>query len=102
MLSEAEKIAALSFRAEQQGALDKLNEEKPPTLYPHVLIHHVRHECGTGRSVSFEMRERYILSPDGRFAWIYREGRCADCGTTGRSRAGRLVYSLIREPAGRS
>lgn len=41
-----------------------------------------------------------LLEP-GRLAWIYHEGRCADCGRTARSRTGRVVDAHDRHPAGK-
>jgi hypothetical protein len=37
----------------------------------------------------------------GRLAFIYREGRCADCGHTARSRTGRVVDAHARQPTGK-
>jgi hypothetical protein len=42
------------------------------------------------------------LIPSGRFGFIYREGRCADCKLSGRSRKARLVDAAERPPLGRS
>jgi hypothetical protein len=40
--------------------------------------------------------------PEGRFTWIYREGRCPDCKMTARSANGRLADATLRPPLGRS
>jgi hypothetical protein len=82
-----------------------------------------------GLSVSFEAREVYVLSPEiwvcycsaagllgdsfphddcqggvvaaaeGRFAYIYKEGRCT-CGVTGRSPSGHVADAYERLPIG--
>jgi hypothetical protein len=97
-----------------------------------VHVRYVRHDCARqgGKSVSLELREHYAFSPeywigrDGqaiagdaplddpaatviwvpakRFGWIWTEGRCAQCGMTARSSAGRLVDPADRPPADRA
>lgn len=42
------------------------------------------------------------LVPAGRFAFVYRAGRCAHCKLTARSTAGRVVDAYERLPAGRN
>src|SRR5262249_11814592 len=41
------------------------------------------------------------LVPAGRFAFVYREGRCALCDLTARSTTGRVVDARERLPTGR-
>lgn len=102
-LTEPEKAAARAFRDRCQAELDRLNDDEPADIMMPVLLHHVRHVCPVlGKSVSFEMKEVYQTSEDGRFGFIYREGRCSDCKITGRSRKARLVDATTRPPLGRS
>lgn len=39
-----------------------------------------------------------VIAADGRFAWIWKEGRCSGCGLTVRTRRGRFVVATDRLP----
>lgn len=40
-----------------------------------------------------------VVTPEGFFAFIWKDGQCPDCGLTVRSRDGRLVLGADRPPA---
>jgi hypothetical protein len=42
-----------------------------------------------------------VFTEAGRLGWIYHEGKCAGCGFSARSAAGRVVDAQVRLPAGR-
>ncbi len=105
-LTPAEKEAGRAFLTERAAAL----AARPAVdmLVPPYIPHHMRHLCPKlGKSVSFELKEDYSESPGyegvpaGRFAWVYREGKCPDCGLSARDE-GRLVDARVRPPLGRS
>jgi hypothetical protein len=99
-LTDAEKAAGRVFLAERKAAWEALPKADIRTP---VHGHHVRHVCpALGKSVGIETKEVYQPSEDGRFAFIYREGRCADCRMTARSGMWRLVDARSRAPLGRS
>jgi hypothetical protein len=128
-LSSAEKRVGKVFRDEREADLKILNAMQPPGIVVHYWgPRHYRHECLArgGRSVSFDIREVYILSPQlwvcycssvlerphddcqgavkveaGRFGFFYREGKCA-CGITARSLDGLLVDAYERPPLARA
>lgn len=107
-LSTAEKSAGRTFRDTQQLLLDGNNHRSPPTFAIPQVIANLRHLCPArnGRSTTLECKEIYIASPiypehgveAGRFAFLYREGRCRGCGQTARSGTGRLVDGRHRPP----
>ena len=109
-LSQTERAAGRDFRRHMQNRLSELPE---PDIRVPALIRHYRHECPgyrNGTSVSFDIAEQYVLSPEypehgvpaGRFAFIYHEGKCARCGLTARSdSAHRVVDPQERPPSGR-
>jgi hypothetical protein len=61
-LSPAERKAARAFRAVQRAVL----EQKTADIIVSVHVRHVRHDCPAkgGKSVSLELREHYVFSPD--------------------------------------
>lgn len=99
-LTEAEKIRGRAFRAEQQAALEKLNEEDPPNYFPPQFLSNYRHECSSHKNISraLGLREVYVLDTDGRLAWIYKEGRCGSCRQRARSKTGAIVDAHERAP----
>ena len=40
-----------------------------------------------------------VAAPEGFFGYVWKDGRCPDCGLAVRSEAGRLVVSADRPPA---
>lgn len=105
-LTGEEKVAGRRFRVTAQAVLAELSAANPPTYPVPVVLGVLRHACPSrgGISTALVLREVYIPSPAydanvpaGRFAWIYREGRCAGCGQTARSE-GRLVDGWERAP----
>ena len=100
-MTTAELSAAKAFRDSQRAALERKGK---PDIIVSALIRHYRHDCVKqgGRSVNLELREHYTFSPDGRFGFIFTEGRCAACGMTARSGDSRLVDTSIRPPAPRA
>ncbi len=58
---------------------------------------------GAGQSWAVPQEHTKDVIPAGRFAFIYHEGRCADCSRTARSRAleGRVVDAWTRHPTGK-
>ncbi len=42
--------------------------------------------------------EGSVIVPEGRFAFLYREGTCRSCGLTARSESGRLIEAEERPP----
>lgn len=112
-LTEAEKVAGRRFRAESERYLAGLNTNEPPTFVALHLLGVFRHQCRrrNDNSTAIELKERYLTSPiypseevpAGRFGYIYREGRCLNCGATARSEKGRVVDAYQRPPlTGRS
>jgi hypothetical protein len=127
-LSSVEKRAGTAFLEEEVAKLNAANVLLPPDIVVRYFgPRHYRHECPArgGRSVSFDIREVYILSPQlwvcycssvlerphgdcqgavkveaGRFGFFYREGKCA-CDITARSLDGLLVDAYERPPLGR-
>lgn len=106
MLTQEEKLAGRFWREQCQDALRALNIlEIPDVVVPLFAGRFFRHECPArgGRSTSFEVKEVYRPNPEltdlpeGRLAWIYREGRCG-CGLTARSADGRVVDAHVRAP----
>jgi hypothetical protein len=108
MLTQAEKMAGRHFRAHMQLMLDGLWSTDPAVFeVPHYLAV-IRHICPEQGWISSALacREFYQLCgayPEleveaGRFAFIWREGKCRHCGATGRSRTGWLVDTTVRPP----
>lgn len=100
-LSPTEKTAGRAFRDAQICALADLNTADPPEYYPPNFLKVYRHPCPSrgARSTALQLKEVYVHSPDGRFGWIYKQGRCPACGQRARSRAGKLVDAYARPPA---
>jgi hypothetical protein len=132
-LTPAELAAAKAFRASQRAILEQKNASEPPDITVDVHVHYDRHDCAArgGKSVSLELREHYVFSPEyfvyaslsgpveavtrerkgrpgvavipaKRFGWIWTEGRCPQCGMTARCSRGRLVDPAIRPPSERA
>jgi hypothetical protein len=112
-LSRTEKQAGRAFRDARQAALDARNEADPPDVFVLPLWRVVRHECPAagGASTGITLREVYEPSPGfpgedanviagGRFAFIWKEGKCsgAGCGLAARTRRGRFVVAADRLP----
>jgi hypothetical protein len=112
-LTALEKQAGRAFRDARQAALDARNEENPPDVSVLPLWRVVRHECPAagGASIGITLREIYEPSPEvgtgsanviagGRFAFIWKEGKCsgAGCGLVARTRRGRFVVAADRLP----
>lgn len=107
-LSAGEKHAGRKFRNVIELYLVNLNEADPPDVSPPHFLALVRHLCPArgNKSTAIELHERYISSPtypdegvpEGRFAFIFREGDCRGCGRTARSNTGRVVDSYQRPP----
>lgn len=106
MLSVEEKAAGRVFREAMQKRLTASAVADPPTYVVPNFIANFRHVCTAigGRSAAMELREMYVLSPargpvpEGRFAFLWREGRCPRCGDTARSTTGRIVLARDRPP----
>jgi hypothetical protein len=66
VLTRSEKLAGRRFRASVAAWLEKLNRDDPPDMTVPPVVRHVRHDCPAkgGTSVSFELREVYIVSPE--------------------------------------
>lgn len=111
-LTALEKTAGRAFRDARQAALDARNESSPPGQYVLVWWRVVRHECedAGGASVGIPLREVCETSPecrddganviaaDGRFAFVWKEGKCSGCGLTVRTRRGRFIVAADRLP----
>lgn len=107
-LTEQDKTAARLFRDQAQADLIATFEADPPTYTVPTFIALYRHLCASRghKSVALELKEIYVVSPiypehgvpAGRFAFLYRQGRCRGCGQTARSRKGRLVDGWKRPP----
>lgn len=127
-LTSEEKIAGRRFRDDQQSLLTESITAEPPTYTPPSFVGLFRHPCAKrgDRSTAMELKEIYTPSPayyvadgaaelgaemdikgegvgstvveEGRFAFIYKSGKCAGCGQTARSKAGRLVDAYDRPP----
>jgi hypothetical protein len=113
MLTDAEKRAGRAFRDARQAVLDRLNAADPPGVFALVVWRVVRHACPAagGASTGISLREVYRPSPaltdpesamvvtaDGQFAFIFKEGRCSGCGLAVRTRKGRFVIAADRPP----
>jgi len=114
MLTPAEKQAGRLFRAAEEEVLTRSFLEDPPTYTVLPVSGQYRHECPRrqGRSTALSLHEVYVRSPQtdiaepdgkttvpaGRFAFIFREGRCRFCGQIARSNRGRLVDASQRHP----
>lgn len=106
--TDEERTVGHQFRDRRQLELDLLNEHSPPDWVMPVFLASFRHLCPArnNRSTALELKEIYEISPiypvhgvaAGRFAWIYRQGRCRGCGRTARSSQGRLVDGFDRPP----
>lgn len=109
-LTPLEKTAGRAFRDDRQRALDDLNAARPPGMLALPVWHVVRHECPAagGASVGISLREVREDSPEyqsgipgtgvsarvicaaGRFAFIWKEGKCSGCGQAVRTKHGRF------------
>lgn len=108
VLTAVEKVAGRAFRDDVAGILSRLNATNPPHYVVPSYLAAYRHLCPKRRNLStaIELKECYILSPifsaegisEGRFGYIYREGRCLNCGRLARSASGRLVDGQERPP----
>jgi hypothetical protein len=109
VLSPAERVAGRAFRDHWQATLRERHGQDPPTHDALAYLAVFRHGCAArhGASTAIALKEVYHLSPAyviddghvpaGRFAFIYKEGRCQHCQATVRS-AGRLVDAWERPP----
>lgn len=115
-LTSLEKAAGRAFRDGRQQALDDLNATRPPDLFALPVWHVVRHECPAagGASVGINLREVREDSPvwldglpgtgvsakviiaAGRFAFIWKEGKCSGCGQAVRTKRGRFAVQADR------
>jgi hypothetical protein len=64
-LTRAERTCGLWWRSKMQNEIAVLHAGRQPDLTPPPFLHFIRHPCPAqgGRSVAFEYREVYILSP---------------------------------------
>lgn len=107
-LTEDEKNVGRLFRDDCAAGLREINTQQPPTYVVPFYLGHYRHLCYArkNKSKSIELKERYWHSPiypgegvpRGRFAFIFREGACLNCGHTARSEVGWLVDGHSRPP----
>ncbi len=107
-LTADEKRVGRAFRAAAEAELARFFKEDPPTYTVLSVLGVLRHECPArgGVSTGLELREVYLRSPadeparipEGRFAFVYRKGRCRFCGQTARSSSGRLIDGTGRGP----
>jgi len=97
-LTPEEKEAGRVFAAAQQAALDERNILVPPGGQVHPGQRVVRHQCPErgGASAGITLQEHY--AQDGPLAFIWKDGRCADCGLVLRSAQGKLVLAASRPP----
>lgn len=110
-LTPQEKVLGRSFLGHAQEELTRSMESDPPTYRPPNFLGNFRHNCPERNHISTAIRlvEKYVLSPaaevdgveipEGRLGFIYKEGKCAKCGETARSPAGKLVDAWDRPPA---
>jgi hypothetical protein len=110
-LTDEEKQQGRHFRDAQHAALERLNQEQPPTYLVPNFLKHYRHLCPKrqSRSTAMALKEVYVFSDftskdeDGidrpRLGWIYKEGVCSGCRQTARSRTGKVVDAWERPPA---
>lgn len=99
-LTAEEKAAGRVFREAQQAALEALNVSDPTDYTPPNFLSIYRHNCAkrNGVSTALNLHEVYVLSEDGRFAWIFKEGRCGSCHQTARSKTGKVADAHERAP----
>lgn len=105
MLTTEEKTAGRAFRSTMELRLAAM---PAPRYWAPTVISNYRHLCPArdGKSTALELHEIYVLSPiyaehgvpAGRFAYLWREGRCRGCGHVARSSVGRVVEAKKRPP----
>jgi len=95
-LTAEEKEAGRVFAAAQQAALDARNSLVPPGGQVDPGQRVVRHHCPErgGASTGITLQEHY--AQDGPLAFIWKDGRCADCGLVLRSARGKIVLAAER------
>jgi len=128
LLTEEEKIAGRRFRESCQQHLLERVEAAPATFIVPNILSVYRHNCSSrgGRSSALNLKEHYTLSPlyivrdgiallseeiidnliaptdvevaEGRFGFIFKEGKCGPCGATAKCRLGRVVDAHARPP----
>lgn len=100
VLTREQKLEARAWLAEQQLLLAGLNENDPPTHAPPNMVKVFRHACSKRRnkSTALQLHEMYVLSEDGQWGFIFKEGTCKACGDTARSPEGRFVIAADRPP----
>lgn len=96
MLTPEQKMAGRAFRAQCVAELAVLSGDGGYYCSPYITWY--RHTCGQRGSWALFLRQHYRTSPDGLFAFIWREGTCSACGTTVRSGSGRFVLAADNPP----
>lgn len=106
-LSRAQQAAGRDFRAAWQHALDAMNLTHPPGGEADPLHRTVRHACPGqgGASVGIELAEHRKPSqevpgvlPAGLLSFVWKDGRCPDCGLVLRSSLGRVALTADLQP----
>lgn len=107
-LTALEKQAGRAFRDARQALLDARNEASPPKVFALPLWRVVRHECPVAGGASIGVTLRAVIEPSpecrgpddakviaagGRFAFVWKEGKCSGCGLTVRTRRGRFTVT---------
>jgi hypothetical protein len=87
-------------RAELQPQLDKLNNVTPPDYVPLPVSGSFRHKCAAKRNVSrpIDLKEQRLVTTDGIWAGLFKEGKCKFCGQVARSDTMRIVVADKRPP----
>ncbi len=94
-LTREQKLAGREFRARCSKLLSALAEASPAGARCSVYTVWYRHLCLGRGSWALFLREHRRESPDGLFAFCWREGTCSRCNLTVRS-GGRVVRAAVR------
>ncbi len=114
-LSDLEKKAGRIFRVGCQSVLDDLNAASPPGGEADPLHRVDRHACPRrgGASIGIELTEHRTAPEDfpredcgagkiaavaGLLTFIWKDGRCPDCGLVLRSSRGRVALTADLQP----
>jgi hypothetical protein len=99
-LTAEQKKAGRVFRDACQDELNALNAREPAGGTAHPLHRVERHPCKArgGASAGLALREHYRAGADGLLCFIWKDGRCPDCGLVLRSAAGIIDLAARRPP----
>jgi len=109
VLTQTEKAAGRQFRDQVYAWWQRQWDETQPDYEVPWVLSQYRHECSVqqGRTMSLDLREVYVLSPQypgldqGRLGFVARKGRCVKCRRVAMSKTGRVVEVDQRPPTGR-